>query len=170
MKLADFKTLTSVTIFILIFCMWVCVIRFFHESYIFVQKNMDFIKVMWDYEFIKVNYQHIIDLFMNWLPILGKYFLILVALKVALYLFRRIVIPTSWIGKWQSNGEISPILGRFFVKHYRNNTYLNIMELRNYWHYTRIEKNFVSYHSKNSHLKGLFEAYDTNWKRDKENL
>lgn len=168
MKLSDFKTLTSVTIFILIFCMWVCVIKFLHASYMFVMDNISFIKVMWDYEFIKINYQHIIDLFMDWLPILGTYLLVLLGLKVALFLFRRVVIPTSWIGKWQRNAEISPVLGRYFVRHYRNNIYLNVMDFRNYLFYAKTENNFVSYHSRNDNLKELFEAHDINWKKDKD--
>lgn len=166
MRLENFKILTSVVIFVVIFCMWTTVFKFFYATYMFGLDNIDFLKIMWDYDFIKTHYQDIIDLFVDWLPILIKYVLIYIGLKVVLYLFRKFTIPTVLIKKWLTNNEISPILGRMFVYHYRNSFFLNIEQFREIMRYSRIERAYIMHHKKNKNLIELFEKFDPNWSYD----
>ncbi len=112
----------------------------------------------------------------TWLPILmvwGKEALFYIGsfifFSFLISLFRKFPILDKWLDKWDSNGEISTILGKKIALHFRYNQSINCETILHLNYLAKLEKNLLKFHSENEIKKAFLLKYDSEFNEDLKN-
>jgi hypothetical protein len=133
---------------------------FIYNLYLFCINSYPFIQ-----NYFKINshdvHGELIALIMTGLKMIGTYFIEIIILYTIKYILFSLPIPKSWFEEWERTNEISTVLGRLLIQHFRYNKYINSYELVYLLNCSAIEYYMLHYHKSNPIMRDLFIKYDS---------
>ncbi len=89
-----------------------------------------------------------------------------IVISLFMYIGRKFPVLPKWLNYWDSNGEISPILGKKIASHFRYNRSLNFAEILFLDKNANSEEKMLQFHLNNSEKEKFMVKYDPHFKVD----